>query len=79
MRTRRALSGFTEQEQVITRFIHEVLRDKDVTDVTFDAAAKLLGTVGVVDLVLICSYYSALSIAQIALKPELEAGKVSTL
>jgi 4-carboxymuconolactone decarboxylase len=79
IRTRGALSGLTEQEQVITRFVHQLLRDKDVSDVTFSAAAKLLGTVGVVDLVLISGYYSALAIAQIALKPELEAGKVSTL
>lgn len=79
IRTRGALSGLTEQEQVITGFVHQLLREKEVTDVTFSAAAKLLGTVGVVDLVLICSYYSAITMAQIALKPELEAGKVSTL
>jgi 4-carboxymuconolactone decarboxylase len=79
IRTRGTLSGLTEQEQLITRFVQQLLRDKELSDVTFNAAAQLLGTVGVVDLVLICSYYSALSIAQIALKPELEAGKVSTL
>jgi hypothetical protein len=30
-------------------------------------------------LALTCSYYSAVSLAQIALKPEMEPGRVSTL
>ena len=42
-------------------------------------AQKLFGTQGVVDLVLTCSYYTAINIAQVALKPEMEAGKKSTL
>jgi hypothetical protein len=50
-----------------------------VTDDVFAAAQKLLGTRGVVDLTLTCSYYSAINMAQIALKPELEPGKASTL
>ena len=36
------------------------------------AARKLLGTRGVVDLTLTCSYYTAINMAQIALKPEME-------
>ena len=39
---------------------------------------KLLGMKGAVDLVLTCSYYTAICMAQIALKPEME-GKASTL
>jgi len=48
-------------------------------DKTFAAAQKLLGTRGVVDLTLTCSYYTAINMAQMALKPEMEAGKASTL
>ena len=59
--------------------MHQLLRDKNVTDDVFAAAQKLLGTRGVVDLTLTCSYYSAINIAQIALKPELDPGKASTL
>ena len=45
----------------------------------FAAAHKLLGTRGVVDLTLTCSYYTAINMAQIALKTEMEPGKASTL
>jgi len=56
-----------------------LLRDKNVVDDVFAAAQKLLGTRGVVDLTLTCSYYTAINMAQIALRPEMEPGKVSTL
>ncbi len=79
IRTKKAPSGLTDTEQVITRFLHQLLRDKVVSDEIFGAAQKLLGTKGVVDLVLACSYYSAIALAQLALKPEMEPGKVSTL
>lgn len=77
--TGKAPAVLTAEEQVITRFVHQLLRDKNVTDEVFAAAQKLLGTRGVVDLTLTCSYYAAINMAQIALKPEMEPGKVSTL
>ena len=43
------------------------------------AVQKILGTKGTVDLVLTCSDYTAVCMAQIALKPEMEDGKKSTL
>ena len=61
------------------RFALELLREKRLSDETFAAAHKLLGTRGVVDLTLTCGYYTAISMAQLALKPEMEAGKQSTL
>jgi 4-carboxymuconolactone decarboxylase len=79
VRTVKAPVELTEQEQVIARFVHGLLRDKDVPDEAFAAAQKLLGTQGVVDLTLTCSYYTAICLAQIALKSEMEPGKVSTL
>ena len=48
-------------------------------DEAFAAAQKLLGTRGVVDLTLTCSYYTAICMAQVAFKPEMEPGKTSTL
>ena len=59
--------------------MHQLLRDKKVTDDGFAAAQKRLGVRGVVDLTLTCSYYSAINMAQLALKPELDPGKTSTL
>ena len=79
IRAKKAPSGLTDTEQVITRFLHQLLRDKTVSDELFEAAQKLLGSNGVVDLVLTCSYYTAITMAQIALQPEMEPGKVSTL
>jgi 4-carboxymuconolactone decarboxylase len=79
VRTGKAPAGLTEPEQVIARFVHQLLRDKEVSDAVFEAAHRLVGTRGVVDLALTCSYYTAVSLAQIALKPEMEPGRVSTL
>ena len=79
IRTGKPLLGFTDAEQTVVRFALELLHEKRLSDETFAAAQKLFGTRGVVDLTLTCSYYTAINIAQIALKPEMEAGKPSTL
>ncbi len=79
IRTGLGLAVLSADEQLITRFVHQLLRDKNVTDEVFAAAQQLLGTQGVVDLTLTCGYYSAINIAQIALKPEMDPGKASTL
>lgn len=79
VRTGKAPAGLTADEQAIARFVHELTRRKDVPDDVFAAVHKLLGMKGVVDLTLTCSYYTALSLAQIALKLEMEPGKASTL
>jgi 4-carboxymuconolactone decarboxylase len=79
IRTWKAPEGLTDQEKVIARFVHQELRDKNVSDDVFDAAHKMLGDQGVVDLTLTVSYYTAVALAQIALKPEMEPGRVSTL
>jgi 4-carboxymuconolactone decarboxylase len=79
IRTWKAPDGLTDPEQVIARFVHQLLRQKEVSDENFVAARELLGTRGVVDLALTCSYYTAVALAQIMLKPEMEPGRVSTL
>jgi 4-carboxymuconolactone decarboxylase len=79
IRTGQAPAGLTEQEQVIARFVHQLLRHKEVSDEMFAAAHQLVGTRGVVDLALTCSYYTAVCLAQIVLKPDLDPGRVSTL
>ena len=79
VRTGKAPAGLTGEEQTILRFVHQLSRDRKLTDEAFAAAEKLLGTQGVVDLTLTCSYYTAINMAQVALKPEMEPGKASTL
>src|SRR5262249_33041709 len=76
MRTGKAAAGLSEQEQIIARLVHQLLRHKEVSDETFAAAQTLLGTQGVVDLALTCSYYTAVCLAQLVLKPEMEPGRV---
>jgi 4-carboxymuconolactone decarboxylase len=79
IRTGKAPEALTEPEQVIAHVVHQLLRQKDVSDDLFAAAQELVGTRGVVDLALTCSYYTAVCLAQLMLKPEMEPGRVSTL
>lgn len=79
VRTRTAPEGLTNQERIVATLLLQLLRTKSVLDDDFAAAHALLGTRGVVELTLTCSYYSALCLAQLVLKPELEPGRVSTL
>ena len=79
IRTGKPPKGLTDAEQTVVRFCLELSREKRLSDETFAAAQKLLGTRGAVDLTLTCSYYTAINMAQVALKPEMEPGKQSTL
>ena len=79
VRTRRAPAGLTAEEKIIAGFVLPLQQHKALSDEAFAAARKLLGTRGVVDLTLTCSYYTAINMAQVALEPEMEPGKQSTL
>jgi len=79
IRSGKPLTTLTADEQLMARFVHQLLREKQLSDDVFAAAQKLLGTRGVVDLTLTCSYYTAINMAQIALKPEMDPGRKSTL
>ncbi len=79
IRTHRTAEILKGDEAVISRFVHEMIQDKQVSDGTYADAEKLVGQRGVVDLTLTVSYYSALALAQIALQLEMGPGRVSTL
>jgi hypothetical protein len=79
IRTGKAPAGLTEPEQVIAGLVHQLLRHKEVSDDVFAAAYRLVGTQGAVDLALTCSYYTAVCLTQIVLKPDMDPGRVSTL
>lgn len=79
IRTHKTDDGLSNDETVVSKFVHEMIRDKKVSDGTYADAEKLVGQRGVVDLTLTVSYYSALALAQIALQLEMGPGRVSTL
>jgi 4-carboxymuconolactone decarboxylase len=79
VRTCKDPESLTADEVTVTRFVHQLVQDKQVSDDAFAAAEDLLGVQGVVDLSLIVSYYSGLALLQIALELKLEPGRVSTL
>ena len=69
----------TENEKTIASFVQQMLLQKEVSDDVFSAVHSNLGDDGVVDLTLTVCYYTAVSLAQIALRPEMDEGRVSTL
>ena len=79
IRAWQAPEELTNEEAVIARFVHQLLREKELSDEAFAAAKAILGDRGVVDLTLTVSYYTALALAQISLKPEMQPERVSTL
>ncbi|HEX2827696.1 MAG TPA: carboxymuconolactone decarboxylase family protein [Burkholderiales bacterium] len=79
IRTGKSDVALSEPQRVVVTFVHQLMREKTLSNENFAAAQKLLGTRGVVDLTLTCGYYTAINMTQQALKPEMEAGKASTL
>ncbi len=79
IRTGKTSEVLTGQEATVARFVHEMVRDKKLSDSTFATFHGDFGDRGVVDLTLTVAYYSALALAQIALELEMEPGRVSTL
>ena len=71
--------NLTGEEATIAQVVHEMVQDKQLSDETFAAAHSAYGDRGVVDLTLTIAYYSALALAQIALKLEMAPGRASTL
>ena len=79
IRTGQAPGCLEGQPAAIARFVQQMIREKDVSDANFAAVHAFLGDRGVVDLTMTVSYYTALALAQIALRPEMGGGRVSTL
>ena len=79
IRTGKAPGCLEGTQADIARFVQQMIREKDVSDENFEAVRAFLGARGVVDLTMTVSYYTALALAQIALRPEMGEGRVSTL
>jgi 4-carboxymuconolactone decarboxylase len=70
IRDKRAPEGLNEEEADLVRFAQELVRNKRVSDRTFEAARKRLGDQGVVDLTGVVSVYCMLSAAMNAFEIE---------
>ena len=79
IRTGKAPGCLEGAQADLARFVQQMIREKDVSDENFEAVRAFLGDRGVVDLTMTVSYYTALALAQIALRPEMGEGRVSTL
>ena len=79
IRTWKAPDCLEGQQAAIARFVQQMIREKDVSDENFEAVRGFLGDRGTVDLTMTVAYYSALALAQIALRPEMGGGRESTL
>ena len=71
IRTGKAPGCLAGQQADIARFVQQMIREKDVSDENFESVRAFLGDRGVVDLTMTVSYYTALALAQIALRPEM--------
>ena len=79
IRTGKAPGCLEGTQADIARFVQQMIREKEVSDENFEAVRTFLSDRGVVDLTMTVSYYTALALAQIALRPEMGEGRVSTL
>ena len=65
-------SDLLEDEQLIGDFVVQMLHDKNVDEELFRSLQVKYGVEGMVDLTLTVCYYTAVSLAQISLQPEME-------
>ena len=72
LRDRRAPKGLQPKEAVFVQYAQELLRNRRVSDATFQGVAHLLGTHGTTDLTVNIGYYAMQAYLQAALEVELE-------
>jgi 4-carboxymuconolactone decarboxylase len=63
LRDRKAPQGLTEEEAIIVRFGQELVRNRRVSDATFQAVLKHLGHQGITELTATMGYYTMLGFA----------------
>ena len=75
----RAPNGLTGDDAPISGFVIELLRQHRVSDATFGAVQRIIGDAGIVDLLVVVSYYHGLAHALQALQVELPEGTPDAL
>ena len=75
----RAPAGLEAQDAQVVQFVLALLRHHRVSDPTFEALRSRLGDAGIVDILVVVSYYYSLAHCLQALEVELPEGTVSAL
>ena len=75
----RAPAGLSGNDAAISGFVIELLRQHRVSDATFAAVQGIIGDAGIVDLLVVVSYYHGLAHALQALAVELPEGTADAL
>ena len=75
----RAPAGLSGDDAAVSGFVIELLRQHRISDATFEAVRGIIGDAGVVDLLVVVSYYHGLAHALQALQVELPEGTADGL
>ncbi len=75
----RAPNGLSGDDAAISGFVIELLRQHRVSDGTFEAVRGILGDAGIVDMLVVVSYYHGLAHALQALAVDLPEGTADAL
>ena len=75
----RAPAGFDTDDATVVQFVLELLRQHRISDATFEAMRGLVGSAGVVDILIVSGYYHTLAHCLQALEVELPEGTTTAL
>ena len=79
IREYRAPAGLTADDAAVVQFVLEILRHHRISDATFEAMRGLVGSSGVVDVLVVSGYYHTLAHCLQALDVELPEGMSTEL
>ena len=74
-----APQGLSGDQELVVRYVQELLRDRKVSDTTFDAVRDLLGVKGTVELTALIGHYMVISQVLTAFEVELGPGMKAEL
>jgi len=66
--------GLSGDQELVVRYVQELLRDRKVTDATFEAARDLLGVKGIVELTALIGHYLVMGLVLTAFEVKLGPG-----
>ncbi|MFQ6027580.1 MAG: hypothetical protein ACE5Q6_08815, partial [Dehalococcoidia bacterium] len=76
---RRAPQGLNSQDAAVVQFVIEILRHHQVSEATFNDLRHQIGEAGIIDVLVVVSYYHGLAHTLQALDVELPEGVTSAL
>ena len=75
----RAPAGLDSKDAAVVQFVLEILRHHRISDATFEALRSQIGDAGIIDVLVVSSYYHGLAHSLQALEVELPEGVTSAL